>query len=192
MGVVNPIAGFVLCGGESRRMGRDKALLEIDGEPLVVRVAEAIRFVTEPVTLVGPRNLYEKLGFPVIEDEHRGSGPLSGIVAALENSLAPRALILACDLAGIDREFVSQICRKSLESNGFDAWVAENSERGLEPLCAIYHVRTLDRLRGHLLSKRLKLRDILKEMRIERVPAPGPATLANVNTPDDWKRHQTS
>lgn len=182
----SPIGGFVLCGGESRRMGQDKAMLELDGSPLVVRIAGVLRFVTEPVTLVGPRNRYEGLGFPVIEDAHRGSGPLSGIVAALEHTGSPRALVVACDLVGLDREFVSQLCRKSLESNGFDAWVGEHPERGIEPLCAVYHVRTLDRLRAHLLAKRLKLRDILKEMRIARVPAADPAIFRNVNTPADW------
>lgn len=187
MANAGPIEGFVLCGGESRRMGRDKALLEINGRPLVEHVAGIIRFVTERVTLVGPRNRYEQLGFPVIEDAYRGLGPLSGIVAALEHTGSPRALIVACDLARLDRDFVLQLCRKSMESNGFDAWVGEHPERGIEPLCGVYHVRTLDRLRGYLSANRLKMRDILGEMRIEQVRAEDGAVFGNVNTPADYE-----
>lgn len=166
-------------------MGRDKALIEWDGRPLVVQVAERIRFVTGSVTLVGPRNRYDHLGLPILEDEHRGAGPLSGIVAALESSPSERALVVGCDMARLDGAFLKTLCRKSMESNGFDAWVGESRTGGLEPLCAVYHVRAASRLLAALLAKRLKMRDLLMELRIARVSAEDDSIFENVNTPDD-------
>jgi molybdopterin-guanine dinucleotide biosynthesis protein A len=93
-------AGAVLCGGASRRMGRDKALLEIEGQAMAVRVASAlIDAGAEPVVAVGGNaDALATLGLAGVADEHPGEGPLGGLVSALRASPEPVVFVAACDL----------------------------------------------------------------------------------------------
>lgn len=79
------MAGAVLCGGRSERMGRDKAFIEIDGVPMVRRVAAALRGAgaTPVVTVGGDAGRLRSLGFITVDDDEPGAGPLGGIVSAL-------------------------------------------------------------------------------------------------------------
>src|SRR3989442_344109 len=81
------IAGVVLCGGASSRMGTPKGLLELEGQPLVVRVAERIAVVAHPVYLAsGTPGRLGDLGLHEVEDVRGGAGPLGGLIAGLEAS----------------------------------------------------------------------------------------------------------
>src|SRR3981081_963293 len=76
-------AGFVLVGGNSSRMGKDKARLPFGGGTLAEYVAKAVREAAGSVTLVGAPERYLSLGFPMLTDIRKGAGPLSGIHTAL-------------------------------------------------------------------------------------------------------------
>jgi len=88
------MAGLVLCGGESRRMGRDKALLVLDGETLVLRVARTLAEVADQVLLApGTVGRLGVTGYPEVADDPVGAGPLAGMAAGLAaspRSLSPR------------------------------------------------------------------------------------------------------
>ncbi len=77
--------GAVLCGGASRRMGRDKALVTVDGVALARRVADALVAggCERVVAVGGDRPALEALGLPVVADRWPGEGPLGGLVTAL-------------------------------------------------------------------------------------------------------------
>jgi len=92
--------GAVLTGGASRRMGRDKATLEVDGVPMAVRVARALEAAgAVRVVAVGvPVRATGALPMPVIPDEHPGAGPLGGLLTALRSSVVGATAVLACDL----------------------------------------------------------------------------------------------
>lgn len=104
----------VLCGGASRRMGRDKALLEVAGRPMVARVVAAARAAgaAEVITVGGDepgiRAALAGLGGPTarhVPDRHPGEGPLGGLLtalAALAGAGADAALIVSCDLLAPD------------------------------------------------------------------------------------------
>ena len=79
-------AGFVLAGGKSSRMGRNKALLPYRGRTLVEHVAEIVETAAGSVSVVGDAETYGHLGYPVIEDVIPGCGPLSGIHAPRQSS----------------------------------------------------------------------------------------------------------
>ena len=105
-------AGAVLCGGASRRMGRDKALMEVDGRALALRVADALRNAgADPVTAVGgDLPALAALGLAGVPDEAPGEGPLTGILTALTAAAAgdaPIVFVAACDLVGPDPAAVS-------------------------------------------------------------------------------------
>src|SRR5450631_3928259 len=89
--------GFVLAGGRSRRMGRDKALLEWCGIPLIERAVRSLRSVTSTVRIVGDREDLARFA-PVVADTFPASGPLGGIHAALAASSRDWNLFLPVDL----------------------------------------------------------------------------------------------
>src|SRR5271165_5171522 len=102
------VAAFILAGGASSRMGRDKGLLELAGVPLVLRTAQLLEPLVAEVTVVGAGERYSALGLTTIDDQNGGegerAGPLAGIVTALRATRAPWNLILACDLPYLSAE----------------------------------------------------------------------------------------
>jgi molybdopterin-guanine dinucleotide biosynthesis protein A len=89
--------GFVLAGGQSSRMGADKALVPFDGQPLVARALGILREAGLTAAISGPRSLLAAYA-PVVEDSEPGCGPLGGVCAALASSSAPHAVFLPVDL----------------------------------------------------------------------------------------------
>src|SRR5277367_1066850 len=97
-------AGFVLAGGRSRRMGRDKAMLPYRGRPLIAHVAETVEKVlygSGHATIVGQPDRYRDLGYRVLADLYPDCGPLGGIVTALQQSAADWNLVVACDMPNL-------------------------------------------------------------------------------------------
>jgi len=97
---------FVLTGGRSERMGRDKALVEIDGVPMARRVADELeRAGAARVRCVGgDASALTALGLDALDDEHPGAGPLAGLLVALRASTLPISLVAPCDLIDPRRE----------------------------------------------------------------------------------------
>ena len=108
-------AGYILVGGKSSRLGRDKALVEVGGRPLVLRVTHAVQTAVDEVTLVGAPEKYGHLGLRVIPDHVTGFGPLAGILAALEDTSRPWNLVAACDMPNLTPEFLGFLLRRAAE-----------------------------------------------------------------------------
>lgn len=130
-----PVAGLVLTGGRSRRMGRDKAMIRIDGQAMAARVAAAAQAAgCAPVHFVGGPPERARLGWEHIPDPADGTGhPLWGIAAGLRATRAPLALVAACDLVGVEADDL----RRLLASGG--PCVAVEGGR-VHPLLAVYPV----------------------------------------------------
>ena len=94
---------YILAGGRSRRYGSDKARAPIDGQPLLVRVAQELEAVASSVTVVARSGSdYDDLGLRTIGDSIPDKGPMGGLLAALEDAgPAEWLLITACDWVGI-------------------------------------------------------------------------------------------
>jgi molybdenum cofactor guanylyltransferase len=185
-------SGFVLAGGRSRRMGRDKALLPYRGRVLVEHVAGIVREAlgaAAEVAILGDPDCYRAIGYPVHPDQVPNCGPLGGIVTALSLTKSEWNLVVACDMPMLVASSLRMLVERALESNA--QCVAASGPAGeLEPLCAVYHSRCLARLDRALRDTRLKMKDLLPELQPEPVSFP-PATLANVNTPDEWTQFQS-
>lgn len=98
---VAPFAGAVLCGGASRRMGTDKALLQIGGRALARRVADALHAAgaVRVITVGGDTDALGALGLEAVADDHPGEGPLGGVLTALgARGDVSAVAVLACDL----------------------------------------------------------------------------------------------
>ncbi|HEV2071010.1 MAG TPA: molybdenum cofactor guanylyltransferase [Acidimicrobiales bacterium] len=93
-------SGAVLTGGAGRRMGRDKALVEVGGKALAVRVAQVLRDAgaDEVFAVGGALDALGDLGLPAVPDDFPGEGPLGGVLTALRHASSPLVAVLACDL----------------------------------------------------------------------------------------------
>jgi molybdopterin-guanine dinucleotide biosynthesis protein A len=192
------VAGFILAGGESSRMGVDKGLLEIAGVPMIVRAARLVESVVgAPTVVVGTPEKYRGLGLRAIADDWPGCGPLGGIATAFRASEADWNLILACDLPYLTREWLKYLLQRARDSEA-EAVVPMNlvsaSKRGAEPLCAMYHTGGEPAIRQALERGVRKVTDGLAELRVEVIePAEwkgfdsGGLLFKNVNTPADYE-----
>lgn len=146
-------------GGQSRRMGRDKARLPWAGEPLAVRVANRLRAATGRVVLVGGAGRgYEDLGWPWFPDPPglEGRGPMAGLLAAL--ALAERVLLLACDLPDIEPWLLQRL----IAAAGSHPVAIPLREDRLEPLCAVYGRAAVAHARASLAHGSGRMSDLLQ------------------------------
>ena len=178
--------GFVLAGGRSSRMGRDKALLEIDHSTLVERIAGRVLQAAGNVMLIGPPERYARLGIPTIADRVEGCGPLGGLLTALTITPADWNLLVACDLPDATAELFEELF-EAAESSEASALVPATGE-ALEPLCAVYHRRLQPAAEAAIRDKRFKMQEFVSSIDARVWPAPRPALFHNVNTPQDWTR----
>lgn len=181
-------------------MGRDKGLLELAGQPMVLRVAEYLRPVTSEVVLVGAPERYGHLGLPVQADREAGKGPVAGIATALAASRFEWNLIVACDLPYLETRFLHLLLEEAVDGE-WDAVVPRPgpADKGWQPLCAAYHRRALPAFERVLAGERLKISLAYDELRVRTITEKELAEFAfpermfeNINTPGDYekaKRH---
>ena len=185
------LAGFVLAGGESRRMGRDKALLEIDGRPLVAQIGSLVKEAAGSAAIVGDPRRYGGLGFPVIPDRIAGLGPLGGLLTALEERRADWNLIVACDMPGLKANTLAHLVRK-IEDSGAARAIVPVSVRGEEPLCALYHRECLAQVSRAIADKSLRMKDLTAKLDAVWVSGFDAGVFDNVNRPADWSAYIAS
>jgi molybdopterin-guanine dinucleotide biosynthesis protein A len=183
--------GFVLAGGCSSRMGRDKALLEVEGSLLICRVAEAVTAAAGAVALIGDPAKYSNLGYPVFPDTFRGCGPLAGIHAALAASSADWNLVVACDMPEVEAPFLGRLLDLA-KQRGTDCLLPAGESGRPEPLCGVYHRRALPAIQRALESGIRKVLDGLAGLRVEVVPVGESEPFRNINTPRDWTEYTDS
>lgn len=182
---VSSRAGYVLVGGNSSRMGRDKALLPWHGTTMAQAVAEAVRTAAGSVALVGNPRRHGHLGYSVVPDMYAGEGPLGGILTAIENSAADWNLIVACDMPALSAGFLGQLLAAADRCEG-DALVPVGPSGRLEPLCGVYHRRSRQGLYAAFLGGARKVAVALEGIRCVVWPVPEVSYFQNVNTPEDW------
>jgi molybdenum cofactor guanylyltransferase len=177
-------AGFVLTGGRSSRMGRDKALLQIEGLALVERTAQRVRAAAGSVTLIGAPERYGHLGLAVAADLVEGCGPIGGLYTALKTTRAEWNLLVACDMPGLTAEFLRELVDAARQCGS--TCLVPQTDSGLHPLCAVYHRRAEGAVASAIEHKRLKMHDLLKVLEAESFLVADAAQLENVNTPVEW------
>ena len=188
---LDDITAVILVGGKSRRMGVDKAFLEIDGTPLFERVLGVCREAFGRVVIVGDQSgRFAGYGLPVHPDIYPGSA-LGGLYTGLMHAETPYVFAAACDLP-----FPSGAAARHLSSlrHGFDAVVPRGAD-GFEPLFAVYSKTCLEPMRRFLEVGKVRIFDLYPELNIRYVPTDELVSLAdddrallNVNTPEEFTR----
>jgi molybdopterin-guanine dinucleotide biosynthesis protein A len=152
------VNAFVLAGGQSTRMGRDKALLVVDGETLLEQMLEKLRAVGLTPRICGSRSDLARLA-EVVPDNFPQSGPLGGIEAALAVSDSELNLFVPVDLPGLPLQFLRWLMERA-ETSRAVATIPRYGDRP-QPLCAVYSRRLLEGLRESLGAGRGKVMDAI-------------------------------
>lgn len=180
-----PIAGAVLSGGRSSRMGRPKDLLELpSGLTMLEHVVKTVGELFDSVVIAGPerrlgKGLAKQIHF--VPDEHPGCGPLSGIEAILESGVADAYIIVACDQPYVTGDLLNRLIPSAAISMG-----CYKLESELYPLPGYFHSGLLCAVRYQLgEDKRYSLKQLHDTVAGATVEAePGMLhALSSINTP---------
>jgi molybdopterin-guanine dinucleotide biosynthesis protein A len=184
------IVGIVLAGGESRRMGRDKAALALGGATLAAGAAQRLAAVC-PEVAVADRGRQLVPGFPSLADGP-GRGPAAGLLGAARAYPGRPLLALACDLPYVPVPLLAELARQEDVD-----WFLPRWSGGAEPLCALWGERALARLEARVARGIYALWSLANEEDLairwldeDRLAAFGPpgALFLNVNTPEELER----
>ena len=162
----NQITGVILAGGKSRRMGYNKALLQIGNQTIIQRVLASLKQVTSSQLIVTnfPEE-YEFLDLPMKSDILPGKGAFGGIYTGLSVSETPYCLVVACDMPFLNvdlLQYMTQIVQ------GYDIVIPKHS-KGYEPLCAIYAKSCTPHIEKLLKANQLRIIEIFSYVRVREV-----------------------
>ncbi len=186
--------GFVLVGGRSSRMGRDKALLPVGGVPMALLQARKLERLCTRVSFVGKEpGALAALGYPFVADGTDERAAIHGLVAALAASPEEECVVLAADLPFVPAELLEAL-RARREAIGAPAVVPWDG-KGPQPLCSAWSTRALPALRASAATGDLSLHRALESAgalvltggETERLPGFAPGVFRNVNTPEEYR-----
>jgi molybdopterin-guanine dinucleotide biosynthesis protein A len=180
-------AGFVLTGGQSSRMGQNKARLLLNSRYLVERIAEVVAQVAGNATLIGRPELFADLSVKCLPDVRPGFGPLAGLETALLSSSAHWNIVAGCDMPGLQARWFEQLLAAA-QNTGALCVAAQDVAGRTHPLCAVYRTACLPFVQKALDADRLRLVDLL--VSLDAVEMPIDDVIANVNTPGEWAKWQ--
>lgn len=137
---VKELTGLVLAGGRSRRMGTDKALLELDGRPLLWRVAEQLGEVCPRVIVAAGSRPLPPLPWERVADRVAGAGPLAGIIGGLGVTTTPLLAVAAVDMPAVSPAVFVDLAGRW---DGRSPAVVPRSAGRLQPLHAVWATAAL-------------------------------------------------
>jgi molybdopterin-guanine dinucleotide biosynthesis protein A len=187
------LSGVVLAGGQSKRMGRDKALLELGGRTLIARVLDKLALLCDELIIsANERDPYTHLAGRVVPDVIPGRGALGGIHAGLAAMRNERAVVVACDMPFLNVSFLRFL---AAISPGFDVVVPRLGPY-YEPLHAVYGRNCVTAIERVVADGPQRVVALFEGVRVSEVPEEqvrlyaAERSFLNVNTPADWAEVQ--
>lgn len=207
-------SGIVLAGGASRRMGRDKAWIELSGKFLIVRVMEALQALcSEIIVVANDVERFEKLDARVVRDEFPNTGSLGGLYSGLNAARNELAVAVACDMPFLNVDLLKFLISLSFDCDIVIPSAYDAKRRGderktgqggnentakkmnLHPLHAIYRKTCLPPMREKILQNDLRMISFHDAMRVKIVEQseiekidPQLLSFWNVNTPEELSK----
>lgn len=186
-----PVAGVVLAGGRSSRFGRDKALLEVNGQTLLQRTVATLRSVVEDVIVLGPSERAQQVeGVEVLQDEIPGIGPLAGIYTALRARPGQAVLVVAVDMPFLSTDLLRYLVSLSHEAD----IVLPVLEEWTQQTHTVYGPACLPHITAQIQSGDYKIDRFFANVTVRRLDEaelrrfdPELRSFRNVNTPDLWQ-----
>ncbi len=192
MTTLPPFTGAVLAGGASRRMGRDKALIELDGRPLAAIAAAALveAGADGPVLGIGGAGpALRRLGLEPVVDDHPGEGPLGAVMTALARAHHEVVVILACDVPGAEAGAVGLVLAALAAAAHADVAVPVLGDGRRQPLHAAWRRSALPSVEAAFDRGERAVHRMLEALAVVTVAGISPRAVADVDTPGDLERH---
>jgi len=176
--------GIILTGGQSKRMGHDKASLKYKGTDFLSYEINILNKNVERLMIVGDSTKYKGYGISVVDDIFSGKGPAGGIYTGLVHSNQDYNFVLSCDVPQIGNELILLLMDTY---NGEDALICSHQGK-IHPLVGIYNTKTRQHFKNSIDSGKLKLHQILKEMdsKFLDVPENLAHQITNINTKKEY------
>ena len=182
------VAGIVLSGGKSSRMGIEKGLVKWKGKSLIEYSLEAIQELCDEVVISSNKECYNYLGLPVVEDEIKDCGPIGGIYSCMNSVSADYYLVISCDVPGV----VSELFMELLNEIGNEHAIVPIDERKkVQPLVAVYSKSCKTVIKEEFHAGHLKMMKLLDKLSCKylvvdkRKPYFASGMFVNANSPDD-------
>jgi len=197
-GDVEPISASVLAGGQSRRMGQDKALLRLgdDEAPMLQVVLDRLGTIaTERFIVASGRPRYDQFAVPVIPDRYPSAATLGGIATALAVASNERCLVVGCDMPFLNRELMHWMMRQAPDADIVIPVLPGESRQGsgmiYQTLHAIYRRTCLPAIERQLATGQRQVVRFFSEMRVHTIDSraierldPDLRSFFNANTPE--------
>lgn len=190
-----PVTGVILAGGGSRRMGSNKAFLELGGRPMIAVVAERLRAIAQEVLIAADETyLYRPFADRCVPDQFPGVGTLGGIHAGLSAASHELVLVVGCDMPFIDADVAGWFVAAAQRKPEADVVILRRGE-WVEPLHAVYRQSCRPAMEQAIRAGRRRVVSFFDQVRVRYV---APAEIAhldgelesfrNINTPEEWQR----
>ncbi len=190
---MGPVSAVILCGGDSRRMGgRDKALLEFRGRPLIAWVVDTLRELGDDLIIVSNQaEAYTEYGGRVVPDHDPPCGPLGGIAAGLAAARHELGVFVACDMPFLNPAVLRLLISRAAEADA----VVPRFGNDFEPLHAVYRRTCLPDVERRIAACDLAAVSFFRDVRLLvvaesewRALDPDGRSTLNINTPEDLDR----
>lgn len=189
-GVATGVTGVILAGGQSSRMGSNKALLPYRGGRFIDSIHRRLAGMFEELLLVtNSPEQYDFLGCRMVPDLYPGMGALAGLHAALHHSVTPHIFAVACDMPYLNDDLIRALLARRHQADV----VVPESVHGLEPLHAVYGRGCLPAMEQALRSGRRRLISFFPDVQVHTFSSAHVATVdgkfssfSNINTPAEY------
>ncbi len=197
-----PVTGVILAGGKSRRMGQNKALLQLGDEPIIGHVIRRMRLVTDELLLITNNHAeYTHLGLPMHSDRVPDAGALGGIYTGLMHASHEVILCVACDSPFLQPKLLTYLVSVLGEDDAVMPYTQSSRQTPLcrniilQTLCAVYAKKCLPIIESMLQESELRVHALQERAHIQCIPPevwqqfdPEGMSFFNINTPDDFER----
>ena len=182
------LTGILLCGGKSSRMGKDKALIEVQDRPMYSIPLKLLQNYCSEILISANDGRFNNLGYPVIKDEFIDIGPMGGIYSCLKQARNSHCLVLACDMPLVTGNIIDRMLSKNED---FDA-ICPMLNNKPEPLQAMYHKRITGLIELSIRSNTYSIQKLLSKLSVHYIEIKNEnrVELFNANTPNDLIQYE--
>jgi molybdopterin-guanine dinucleotide biosynthesis protein A len=174
---------IILSGGQSKRMGRDKGLLPVDGIPLLGKIAEQLRGNFHEVLVSGDPQKYDFQHTRTVPDLEADRGPLMGLLSTLRASKSELNWVTTCDMPEPNLTFVRRMIR---HIDDYDAVVPVDADGWKQPLIGLYRKGVAEAIEQRIAADNWSIRDLIHHLHVRYIPLTS-GWYRNLNTKEDYQ-----
>lgn len=185
------ISAVILAGGKSRRMnGNNKAYLTYKNKTFIENIIEKLNKFDSIYVSVDEKSKYKDINLPLIEDEYKDIGPISGIYCALKNISSDYIFVVPCDMPMINEDLINSLLNNLSKDD--KAVVFKDDKDRIYPLCAIYSRKSISEIEKMIQDNDYKLKNLVNNLKGKVISMKdenlNKSIFANINDPREYNR----